>query len=124
VEIVGVGLLLGLDTVVSLAVGAGGIDRSARALVWGLFLALVLSPLRMAVVRFAARALGALGVDPAVLPLAVAYLDKFVCSLRMSGRGDQHPQRGRGHPHAHGRERGAVLGYGPPVAAGLPFGAG
>jgi MATE family multidrug resistance protein len=81
VGIVAVGLLLGLDTLVSQAYGAGRIDRCRRALVQGLYLAVVMSPLLMAVVRFAAGRLGALGVDPAVLPLAVAYLDAVVWSL-------------------------------------------
>ena len=81
VVIVGVGLLLGLDTVVAQAFGAGQIDRCHRALVQGIYLALLLSPPLMGVIAFGGRWLGALGVDPTVVPMAMAFLDTVVWSV-------------------------------------------
>ncbi len=81
VAIVGIGLLLGMDTVVSHAFGAGRIELCRRALVQGIYLALALTVPLMALVRLAAGSLGALGVDRAVVPMAVAYLDAVVWSL-------------------------------------------
>ena len=81
VSIVGFGLLLGLDTVVSQAFGAGRIDDCRKTLVQGVYLALALTLPLMAVVRFAAGRLGWSGVDPAVVPLATIYLDAVVWSL-------------------------------------------
>jgi MATE family multidrug resistance protein len=81
IAIVGIGLLLGMDTVVSHAFGAGQIDRCQRALIQGLYLALVLSLPLMVLVKLGAGWLGALGVDPAVVPLAEAFLDAVVWSL-------------------------------------------
>jgi MATE family multidrug resistance protein len=81
VGIVGVGLLMGLDTVVSQAFGAGRIDRCHRALVQGLYLALAVTLPLMALVRLGGGCLGAVGVDPGVVPLSVAYIDAVVWSL-------------------------------------------
>ena len=79
--ILGIGLLLGLDTVVSQAFGAGDLDRCHRALVQGLYLALGLAPPLMAAIWFGAGQLGAWGVDPAVTPQAGAYLGVIVWSV-------------------------------------------
>jgi len=73
--IVGIGLLLGLDTVVSQAFGAGDRETCHRALVQGLYLTLALSPPLMALIWTGSGLLGAWGVDPAVIPQAAAYLD-------------------------------------------------
>jgi Na+-driven multidrug efflux pump len=123
VWIAGVGLLFGLDTLVAQTYGAGGINRCQRKLVQGLCVGLMLSPPLMAVVRFAAGRLGALGVDPAVLRLAVAYLDAvWICQRQivttgiLRGAGDTRtPKAVNVVPH---------WSLGLPVAAGLPFGAG
>ena len=77
----GVGLLLGLDTVVAQAFGAGDLDRCRRALVQGLYLALVLAPPLMAAIWFGTGLLGAWKVDPAVVPQAAAYLGVIVWSV-------------------------------------------
>jgi MATE family multidrug resistance protein len=81
VFLVGFGLLLGLDTVVSQAFGAGRMDICRRTLVQGVYLALALTLPLMAAVRLSAGWLAGLGVDAAVVPLAIAYLDAVVWSL-------------------------------------------
>jgi hypothetical protein len=143
VEIVGVWLLLGLNTVVSKAVGAGGIDRSLRALVRGLYLVLTLSPLLMAVVRFGAGELGVLGIDPAVLPLrsptstqsSGACRRQFVATSILSGAGDTRtpaavnvvPYWSLGLPVAAGPAFGAVwgvIGFSLDLCGGRPAHAG
>lgn len=72
--IVGIGLLLGLDTLISQSLGAGRGDDARVALVQGLFLALGISLPLMAGIELVAHRMGALGLDPDVLPLAVTYL--------------------------------------------------
>ena len=72
--IAGIGLLFGLDTVVSQAFGAGRMDRCRRALVQGVHLALAISPVLMIAIRMAGARLGAWGVDSGVAALAVPYL--------------------------------------------------
>lgn len=70
----GLGLLMGLDRVASVAWGAGRRDELARALVQGLYLALAVSlPLTVAL-RVVADHLGALGIDPSLVPDGRAYL--------------------------------------------------
>jgi MATE family multidrug resistance protein len=71
---VGHGLLLGLDTLVSQAVGAGKPEEARRALVQGIFLALGLSVPLMAGVELLARNIAWFGLDPAVAPMAAEYL--------------------------------------------------
>ncbi len=74
VTIGGIGLLFGLDTVVSQAFGAGRIDRCHRALVQGVYVALALSPPLMVAVRMGGGRLGGWGVDPGVARTAAPYL--------------------------------------------------
>ena len=77
----GMGLLLGLDTLVSQAYGAGARSECRRWLRHGLWLALGLS----LPIGLAARAVGAnleiWGFDPSVLPLVRDYFDVVTLSL-------------------------------------------
>ena len=79
--IAGIGLLFGLDTVVSQAFGAGQLDLCHRALVQGIYLALGLSPVLMAAIRFGGAKLGAWGVDSGVAARAVPYLEAVSWSV-------------------------------------------
>ena len=74
VAVFGMGLLLGLDTLIAQAFGAGDLDDCHRSLVQGIFLAAALTPLLMLVVFVAAPGLSALGVAPSVLRGAVPYI--------------------------------------------------
>ena len=69
------GLLLGLDTLVSQAFGAGAIDACHRWLVHGVTLALVLSLPITAGLFWIASGLDQWGIDPAVLVLVRPYLE-------------------------------------------------
>ncbi len=74
VAIFGFGLLLGLDTIVSQAFGAGRLVDGRRSLIQGLYLsALVTAPLMALQFAIASR-LGDLGLSPGVVPLAAPYL--------------------------------------------------
>ena len=74
VVIFAMGLLLGLDTLVSQAFGAGRLDECHRWLVHGAVLSLVVA-LPVTLVLFAlAGLLGGWGLDPTVLRLARPYL--------------------------------------------------
>lgn len=66
VALFGLGLLLGLDTLVAQAFGAGDIDRCHRALRQGLYLAVLMTPLIMAVCWVVPQWLPAWGVHPLV----------------------------------------------------------
>jgi MATE family multidrug resistance protein len=72
--IVGGCLLLGLDTVVSQAYGAGRMADCHRALWSGLYLCAAIAPILMMVNAATAASLPRFGVNPAVLPQATAYL--------------------------------------------------
>jgi MATE family multidrug resistance protein len=75
VTISGMGLLLGLDTVVSHAHGAGSADESRAWLVQGSWLALAISPLALLACHALGLGLSASDVDPRVRTTAVAFLD-------------------------------------------------
>ena len=68
------GLLLGLDTLVSQAFGAGRIEECHRWLVHGIVLGAVLSVPVILVIMWMAASLGSLGLTPAVADLARPYL--------------------------------------------------
>jgi MATE family multidrug resistance protein len=68
------GLLLGLDTLVSQAFGAGSIEECHRWLVHGVVLAIVLSVPVTLVLFWIANGLDGWGIDPAVRVLAVPYV--------------------------------------------------
>lgn len=69
------GLLLGLDTLVSHAFGAGRVDECHKWLVHGVALALALAGPIMLVVFALSASLRHWGLDPRVLPLTEPYLD-------------------------------------------------
>jgi len=75
------GLLLGLDTLVSQAFGAGRLDECHRWLGCGVLLSLLLSiPVTM-VVLVLSSSLSGWGLHPAVLQLAQPYLDVLAWSI-------------------------------------------
>jgi MATE family multidrug resistance protein len=74
VIVFGMGFLLGLDTYVSTAHGAGQPETCRSYLVQGVHLSLVLAVPMTALTFLAAPALGSLGIDPRVLASAVPYL--------------------------------------------------
>jgi MATE family multidrug resistance protein len=69
----GGGLLVGLDTLVSQAFGAGQREDCHRSLVHGIYLSLALTPLLMAPVWFFDPLLRHAGIAPEILALAVPY---------------------------------------------------
>jgi MATE family multidrug resistance protein len=69
----GGGLLIGLDTLVSQAFGAGEREDCHRSLLHGIYLSLVLAPLLMAPVWFFEPLLRAMRIAPDVIALAVPY---------------------------------------------------
>lgn len=73
VSIFGIGLLLGLDTVISNSYGAGKLERCRSAAWHGVLLAVAISIPSTLLVRALSGRLGLWGVDPAVLEHAVAY---------------------------------------------------
>jgi MATE family multidrug resistance protein len=69
----GGGLLIGLDTLVSQAFGAGQREDCHRSLVHGIYLSLVLTPLLMVPVWHFDSLLRSLGIPPDIISLAVPY---------------------------------------------------
>jgi MATE family multidrug resistance protein len=74
ISIFAMGLLLGLDTLVSQAFGAGNIDRCHRWLVHGVVLAVLLSVPVTGGLLWIASGLDHWGLDPGVLVLTDAYV--------------------------------------------------
>src|SRR5277367_4145617 len=68
------GLLLGLDTLVSQAFGAGDLDDCRHSLINGVWLALFLIVPAMAAIEASNPMLAAIGIDPAVLRDTRPYL--------------------------------------------------
>ncbi len=81
VAIFGMGLLLGLETLVSQAFGAGRLDQCHRWLLHGLALGLLVAPVLTALVLVGIELLPAWGLSGEVLGLAVPYLRVLVWSL-------------------------------------------
>ena len=81
VAIFGAGLMLGLDTLVSQAFGAGDLEDCHRSLLSGVYLTLPLTPLLMGVLWLVARLLPAFGVRPEVVAEAVPYLYAITWSV-------------------------------------------
>jgi MATE family multidrug resistance protein len=77
----GEGLLIGLDTLVSQAFGAGQREDCHRSLVNGVYLTLFLTPILMAPVWYFDRIYSSFGVDPAVSELAVPYAKALAIGL-------------------------------------------
>ena len=70
----GIGLLLGLDTLVAQAFGRGDFDDCHRALAQGVYLAIAYAPLAMLMVGFAPHLFPILGITEAVRAPAREYL--------------------------------------------------
>jgi len=79
--IFGMGLLLGLDTLVSQAFGGGRIDDCHRWLVHGVVLSLLLAAPITLLMMGAASSLSVWGLTPQVLALTQPYLDVLVWSV-------------------------------------------
>ena len=79
--IFGMGLLLGLETLVSHACGAGRIDECHRWLLHGVTLSLLATPLLSAVGVLLVLLLPAWGLQPHVLSLTIPYLKVITWSL-------------------------------------------
>jgi len=77
----GGGLLIGLDTLVAQAFGAGKREDCHRSLVNSIYLSLVMTPLLMAPVWFFGPLLQALHIDPLVASLAVPYMKALAVGL-------------------------------------------
>ena len=77
----GGGLLMGLDTLVSQAFGAGKREDCHRSLLNSIYLSLVLAPLLAAPVWLLPSVLGTMHVDPAVLALAIPYTKALTAGL-------------------------------------------
>ena len=74
VAIFGTGLMLGLDTLVSQAYGAGDLEDTHRSLINGVYLSLAMTPVLMGVVWLWGPVVGLLGIPQALLAQAMPYL--------------------------------------------------
>lgn len=81
VAVFGMGLLLGLDTLVAQAFGAGDLLDCRLSLLHGVYLALLLTPPMLLLMHGIAGSLDALGLDPRVSGLAASYLRVVSLSL-------------------------------------------
>jgi multidrug resistance protein, MATE family len=77
----GGGVLIGLDTLVAQAFGAGKREDCHRSLLNGIYLSVVMTPLLMAPVWFFGPLLQALHIDPVVAQLAVPYMKALAIGL-------------------------------------------
>ena len=77
----GGGVLLGLDTLVSQAFGAGKREDCHRSLVQGIYLSLALTPLLSAPVLLLPALLRSMQVDIAMLALAIPYFNALIVGL-------------------------------------------
>ncbi len=80
VAIFGSGLLLGLDTLVSQAFGAGKVEDCHRSLLNSVYLSLPLAPILMGVVWLWIPFLRSFGIHPRVLGQAIPYLKAITWS--------------------------------------------
>ena len=78
--IFGNGLLLGLDTVVSHAFGAGDVEDCHHSLVHGIYLSFAMAPLLMGCLWILLPNLGRLGIEPNVMRAAAPYLKTLIWS--------------------------------------------
>jgi MATE family multidrug resistance protein len=77
----GGGLLMGLDTLVSQAFGAGQREDCHRSLVNSIYLSIVLTPLLAGPLWLLPSLLGKMQVDPGVLSLAIPYTKALAAGL-------------------------------------------
>ncbi len=78
VAIFGTGVLLGLDTLISQAFGAGKMDDVHHSLLNGVYLSLGLAPVLMGIAWLWVPLLRIMGISPAVLRLAIPYLGAII----------------------------------------------
>ena len=76
----GIGLLLGLDTLVSQAFGRGDFDDCHRALAQGVYLAILYTPIAMLLVGIAPHFFPLMGITEAVRAPATQYIRLLVYS--------------------------------------------
>lgn len=81
VTMFGMGLLLGLDALISQAYGAGRLGDCHRSLIHGIYAAVILTLPLTAVLVTVMRALPEFGINPAVLELTLPYLRPVTWSL-------------------------------------------
>jgi MATE family multidrug resistance protein len=82
IAILGSGILLGLDTLVSQAFGAGQIEECHAALLDGTYISLALTPLLMGLLEFGCVPLWrTIGIDPTILRESIPYLNTLNWSL-------------------------------------------
>ncbi len=81
--IFGIGLMSGLDTLISHAYGAKNLSEARRLLASGLTLALLLSPPIAGCILALTPLLGVLGVEPAIRAPAIGFLRILVWSIPM-----------------------------------------
>jgi len=81
IALFGGGLLMGLDTLVSQAFGAGQREDCHRSLVNSVYLSIVLTPLLAVPVWLLPRVLSAMRVDAGVLTLAIPYTKALLAGL-------------------------------------------
>ncbi|MGH9338092.1 MAG: MATE family efflux transporter [Acidobacteriota bacterium] len=79
--IFGMGVLLGLDRLVSVAYGAGDLEACERWLYQGIYLALLMVPPLGLIVWGMSTQFGAWGISPEVIHLAVPYMRTLIWSL-------------------------------------------
>lgn len=74
VVVFGYGLMLGLDSIIPRAFGKGDLAECHRAMIQGMYMALILSPILMGIIWWAGDALPSWGIQPEVVKLARPYL--------------------------------------------------
>jgi multidrug resistance protein, MATE family len=77
----GAGLLMGLDTLVSQAFGAGQREDCHRSLINSIYLSVVLTPILAAPLWLLPNLLRGMHIDPAILALAIPYTNALVVGL-------------------------------------------
>jgi MATE family multidrug resistance protein len=81
VALFGAGLLMGLDTLVSQAFGAGRREDCHRSLINSIYLSILLTPILSAPVFLLPGLLRSMHIDPAILALAIPYTWALVVGL-------------------------------------------
>ncbi len=81
VTMFGMGLLLGLDTLISQAFGAGKLEDCHRSLLHGIYAALALAVPLTGILVLVIRGLPGFGINPDVLELTIPYLRPVTWSL-------------------------------------------
>ncbi|MEO7145565.1 MAG: MATE family efflux transporter, partial [Bryobacteraceae bacterium] len=81
IALLGVGIVLGLDTLISQSYGAGDLEDCHRSLINALYLILPLVPILMAAVLAWVPLLGWFGINPEVLRETIPYLKALAWSI-------------------------------------------